>query len=79
MKNIFIRISVLTKKKFKKSIIELHEPFFKKNEITYLNKCINQKIVSTHGKLTEKFEKNYQNIQKSNILQRPIVEPVLFI
>lgn len=65
MKNIFIKnFCALTKKKFKKSIIELHEPFFKKNEITYLNKCINQKIVSTHGKLTEKFEKKLSKYTK---------------
>ena len=42
-------------------------PFFKKNEITYLNKCINQKIVSTHGKLTEKFEKKIIKIYKNQI------------
>ncbi|WP_440910920.1 LegC family aminotransferase [Candidatus Pelagibacter sp.] len=65
MKNIFIKnFCTLTKKKFKKSTIELHEPFFKKNEITYLNKCINQKIVSTHGKLTEKFEKKLSKYTK---------------
>ena len=64
-KNFINKYCFEIKKKFKKNILELHEPFFKKNEIDQLKKAISTKIVSTHGNITEKFEKKLSNFTKT--------------
>lgn len=52
------------KKKFKKNVLELHEPFFVNQEKTFLSKAISKKIVSTHGNYTDEFEKKLSKFTK---------------
>jgi perosamine synthetase len=52
---------------FKKKITELHEPTFDKIDYKYLNKCLNDGIVSTtgNGEIRNKFEKIISKYTKS--------------
>lgn len=52
------------RKKNKKKI-ELHEPSFFGNEKFFLNRCIEEKQVSTYGKYTGYFEKEIKRITKA--------------
>lgn len=52
------------KKKFKKNVLELHEPLFINKEKQFLSNAIIKKIVSTHGNYTEKFEKKLSTFTK---------------
>ena len=52
-KKIYLAIKNITKNK----ISNLHEPFFDKNEISFLSKCIKSTFVSTVGPQVKEFEK----------------------
>ena len=63
-KNFIKHFCINIKKKFQKSIFELHEPFIQRNDIEFLKKAISQKEISTHGKYAEKFEKKISSFTK---------------
>jgi perosamine synthetase len=57
------------KKKFNLKKLDLHTPFFSKNDYLYLKKCIDSKFVSTQaGYFIKKFRSKILNITKSKYL-----------
>ena len=54
------------KKKLNVKKLDLHTPFFSKNDFLYLTKCLNSTIVSTQaGLFIKKFKSKISNIIKS--------------
>ena len=72
------RIKEVLKKKG--SSFALHEPYFDRNEINELKKCIKSGYVSTIGNYVKKFENKKSKVsQDQNILFQLSMEPVLYI